>query len=260
MMRVASVVASLSTAAYATTAQCVFGKGGTSCSVPGVKDVCCTLQKNFIECGGDETCEKAAPTKMKEELKKAKFDTDKLEDEAYLSEFCPVMSTFEKTGGKYCYESVECSFGNDEMTCTVPHVKPICCKVTKKLMGCDSDGKKCEKKVFAALHTQLETAGFDFSKTEDEDYQKKFCPVMSTFDDNAAKYCGPKAKKLFSVMTPGDGLTSAPVKTNMAFGVFCGVAFVTSFAVVLRRRWQATSVETHELLEVELEAEQGLVE
>merc|ERR1712194_97347 len=157
---------------------------------------------------------------------------------------------------------VDCSFGNAEYTCTVPQVKPICCKVTKKLMECDdvSDGKKCEKEVFAALHKQLETAGFDFNKKEDQDYQKKFCPVMSTFDDNAAKYCSPKAKKLFSVMTPGDGLTSAPVKTNMAFGVFCGVAFVTSFAVVLRRLWQATSVETHELLEVELKVEQGLVE
>lgn len=68
-----------------------------------------------------------------------------------------------------------------------------------------------------------------------------------------------KTTRLFSLKS-GGALTIAPAKTNMAFGVFCGVAVVTSFAVVMRRRWQATSVETHELLEIELKAEQGVVE
>jgi len=86
------------------------------------------------------------------------------------------------------------------------------------------------------------------------DVKDLMAAVIGVFEDNEGK-----TTRLFS-LKPGGALTIVPAKTNMAFGVFCGVAVVTSFAVVMRRRWQATSVETHELLEIELKAEQGVVE
>lgn len=86
------------------------------------------------------------------------------------------------------------------------------------------------------------------------DVKDLMAAVIGVFEDNKGK-----TTRLFS-LKPGGALTIVPAKTNMAFGVFCGVAVVTSFAVVMRRRWQATSVDTHELLEIELKAEQGVVE
>jgi len=254
-----------------------FGSMKYECSVKDTVKSCCDFTIALSKCGDDADC----ITKAFENADG--FDMEKLQDPDYVKSKCPVLGSLGEDKDameKHCkidmgdkvpideklLKTDTCSFGDDDFSCTVPGVKDICCTLTKAMMPCGAGetakSLSCQHAEFLKLLPKLEAAGIDLEMSEDVAYQAKFCPVMASLGDeaNQKKYCKGKTTRLFSLFKPGDALTSVPAKTNMAFGVFCGVAVVTSFAVVMRRRWQATSVETHEPLEVELQAEQGLVE
>lgn len=244
------------------------------CSVENTVKSCCDLTKAMSDCGDDKEC----ITNVF--LEADGFDIVKMQDPAYAKSRCPVLAAFGGDGReaaihKNCkinmgdaFDSslltkADCSFATDEFSCTVPDVKKVCCTVTKAVLPCGVDPSAtrdaCRGDVLSGdLLPQLQAAGAGSDTAG-------FCPVMEGMHDKSKQeeYCKPSPAAapagLFSLFKPGDALTSAPVKANMAFGVFCGVAVVASFAVVVRRRWQ-TSVATHEPLEVELQAEQGLVD